>query len=205
LVGSTASTALPLLDAYLRGLPKGADSFPAFEQKASVFRSFTAGVDVAALVPLVPASVRSLLLTPPPPAMWLPEVHANCVYLAMADRLLGGADGLLRHAKAANRAVMDGPLYRMLLKLISSSRLLKQSLGVWSQMHRGMDLTMELTDAGASFRISHPLGLMPPALVPCYATGFQVGLEVAGLRNVLVNVAATTETHSSFAVSWDVG
>lgn len=187
---------------YLDELPSGLDSHPTFVPKASVFRQFlelASGVDLGKL----PPALATLAREPPLVTAWITEVQATATYLAIAD-LQGWSDQqLLTRALTLNRTLLSGPLYRILMAVVSSSMLVRGAPGRWAAMHRGISLTTHLdSESRATMTLSFPKGLVPPLIARCYATAFQAAFEVSRIKNPSVAVEASDDEHAVYSCVW---
>ncbi len=187
---------------FLDSLPCGLDSHPTFLQKASVFRQFlelASGTDLRAL----PGPLVQRALDPPPVTAWLPEVHALATYLAIAD-LQGWTDQqLVARARDLNQKLLSGPLYRILMSVVSAAMLVRGAPDRWAAMHRGVTLSMQLDSPHtATMTLSFPKRLIPPVIAQCYCTAFQVAFDVARIEGAVVAVESCTEERAVFRCTW---
>lgn len=187
---------------YLDGLPNGLDSHPTFVQKASVFRQFlelAAGVDVSGL----PRALAVLAREPPPVTAWITEVRATATYLAITD-LQGWSDQqLLTRALTLNRALVSGPLYRILMTVVSSTMLVRGAPDRWAALHRGIGLTSHLdSETSATMTLAFPKGLVPPVIARCYATAIQAVFEVSRIKRPSVAVEASDDERAVYRCAW---
>jgi hypothetical protein len=181
----------PTVEAYLASLPSGVDSYPECQQKASVFHEFLRDIELAPLGPNVPPAIVALVESPPPSTAWLPEVHANAVFLAARARAFADDEAFVRHAYRVNVILLQSPVYAILFRFISPERVLRGATSRWAHFHRGMELVIDRIETGrATVRLVFPPGLMPPLLGRCYATAFRAAIEAAGGLNTIVELVA---------------
>src|SRR5687767_10312312 len=112
-----SEASIPSVDSYVASLPQGLDSYPAFEQKAAVFREFMKGISASSWAERLPEPLATLVKTPPPVNQWLPEVQANAVFLAARAEMFPDDDAYERFAYKQNVQLLSSPLYAILFKL----------------------------------------------------------------------------------------
>lgn len=197
---------LARLDRYLASLPHGIDSYPDCVQKGSVSKEFLRFMPSAGLAGRVPKPVENLILRPPAPSAWVPEVHVEALFLSVLDAHFGDDTEFLTRSYVANKELLTGPLYRVLMLVASPLYLVKNAESRWKTFHRGVNL---LTDAlptektgTARFHLEYPKLLLPEVLAKSYTTAFRAGLEAAGGREVKAEVAQWAETRCEFTISW---
>ena len=197
------TAAIPALEAYVAGLPQGLDSYPAFEQKASIFRVFLTGVPIAAVTDRLPAQLATLVASPPPVNSWMSEVHANAVFTAVRSECYPDDDAFVRAAYRNNAQLLASPLYSILFKLVSPERVARGAAARWAQLHRGMTLAaIAVSQGSATLRLRTPPGLVTPLIARCYATAFRAALEAASGRDVNVEVSSDAAEGFRFQASW---
>lgn len=193
---------MPLsIERYLATLPHGVDSYPEYEQKGSIIRSYLdSGAFDGSGVEL-PAAVRALLASPPAPTQWVPEVHANVLFLVMMGKL--GETGFEDLVYRENTRLLSGPLYAILFKLVSPERVLRASGARWAQFHRGIELApIRPGHNEASVDMRCPLALLPGPLARVYATAFRAALEAAGGKQVRVEMVGERPDGYRFHATW---
>ena len=187
---------------YLAGLPKGLGSYPTCLQKASVFRQFIK-LAPSTWKSNLPAPLGNLVRNPPPLTAWIPEVHATAVYLGIVD-VRGWEDkDFINRSLAMNRELLQSPLYRILMSVVSPSRLVRGGASRWITMHQGIELTGGMEgDTSALFKLTFPPRIMPMLLVQSYATAFQAALEAASARKVTVSIETSTDDSTVYRCDW---
>jgi hypothetical protein len=189
------------LDRYLAGLPAGLDSYPSCQAKGSIFRAMVegTGLEPGAL----PAPLRPLVVEPPIPSDWLPEAHLGALLLAAADRLGLDDQRFFAWARARNRALFEGTLYRALMALVSPERLARFAPMRWRAFHRGTSLELgRVDDEGLRARISFPPGLFDGQLLIAYTAAFAAALDAAGAREVDVAIEEIAATSAVYRARW---
>lgn len=189
------------IDRYLAALPAGIDSYPDYTQKGSITRSYLASPEVASSLHALPQRVRELAASPPTVAQWVPEVVANVVFLSMTERL--GIEGFEDFVYRENKALLEGPLYAILFKLVSPERVLRSATSRWAQFHRGIELEAPRISRGqAEVDMRCPPALLPPILARVYTMAFRAALEAAGGNAVTVELVAERPDGYTFGARW---
>lgn len=188
---------------YLARLPDGLDSYPAAQVKNSVVRAWIAEHDTKALAAAVPETVRPLCTGELMVTRWVPEVHATAVYLTLRELFFDSDAAFVLDAHARNRALLSGRLYRMLVRLLSVERIGKTTRLLYSQMHRGTDLSVDVTDFPWRCWLRYPHALVPELLGHCYATAIGAAVELSGMHRVEVETVSVSDTELRLAVSFD--
>ncbi len=193
---------MPLtIERYLAGLPQGVDSYPAFEQKGTIVRSYVDSGELDVSGVELPPAVRAWVASPPTATQWIPEVHANVLFLVMMGKL--GETGFEDLVYRANTRLLQGPLYAILFKLVSPERVLRASGARWSQFHRGIELApIRPGHNEASVDMRCPLALLPAPLARVYATAFRAALEAAGGKEVRVEMVGERPDGYTFHATW---
>lgn len=120
-----ALAVLPRVTAYLDRLPGGIDAFPEAEVKYSVVATWLEGHDAGVLVDGLPTAVHPLLQREFPVTRWISEVHATTIYLGLRERLFSSDDAFVADALRRNHTLLNKPMYRILMRLLSRSRVAK--------------------------------------------------------------------------------
>jgi hypothetical protein len=197
---------LALLERYLAGLPQGIDSYADCVQKGSVSREFLRFMPSSGLVGRVPKVVEQLIARPPSPSAWVPEVHVEALFLAVLEAHFPNEAEYLTRSYVANKELLTGPLYRVLMLVASPLFLVKNAESRWNAFHRGVSmvtdsLPTEKTGTGL-FHLAYPKLLLPEVLAKGYTTAFKAALEAAGGREVKAEVVKWGETRCDFSISW---
>ncbi len=194
---------LPLLTAYLESLPSGLESYPEYTQKASVYRQAFRRRYAAALTPVLPAPLARLLTEPLPISAWLPEVHANALFVALYETLYSEEEPFLRDGRETGRKLFNGPLYKILMALTSPAVIVRRAKAGWTAMHRGIALDAQLAgDHAAAVRVTFPHQLVPRVVALTYASAFHAALEAAGGKRVVCALTTHTAEHALYDATW---
>lgn len=124
---------LPQLETYLASLPRGVDSHPQCVQKASVSREFLRFLPTGGLSGQLPEQLEDLLARRLAASAWVPEAHASALLLAIHDLHFPGDEaGFVARSYVANKELLTGPLYRVLMLVASPSYLAKNAESRWN-------------------------------------------------------------------------
>jgi len=186
------------LQRYLASLPRGVESYPEAQVKASVYRDGLDSFDLAREVEGLPEPVAELILDPLPVTAWVPEVHSLSVLLALRDRLFEpGPEGLDRYEHwvfERNLRLLRRPLYRALFLLISPERLLSGVERRWSAFRRGTSARVVASGPGfAEIVISHPPKLYDQTVHRGLAGALRAAAAAAGARGPVAHLAGATD------------
>jgi hypothetical protein len=187
---------------YLAGLPKELGSYPECVQKASVLRQFRKLAPPGWRSEL-PAPLEALVRDPPPLAAWIPEVHATAVYLAIVDARGWEDREFVAQSLQMNRELLQSPLYRILMTVVSPKRMVRGGTGRWKAMHPGIELSARMDgETSALFDLAFPRRMVPTLIAQCYATGFQAALERASAREVKATMLLWTDESAAYRCDW---
>ncbi len=176
------------VEAYIDSLPRGLDSYPRAECKASVARIFLAGFDRDRLATAVPASLHATLFNLPPDSVWMPEVHGQVFYLALRQVFYTEDKDYLAMTLQKNTELLRSPLYRMLFKLLSPQRIAKNAGVAWGRFHRGSRFTcVKADDDEAVFDFGYPPFLYSRLSLHAFATAALSGIQVGGRENAYID------------------
>ncbi|MCR9162433.1 MAG: hypothetical protein ACE37F_19650 [Nannocystaceae bacterium] len=191
------------VQAYLDALPGGIAAYPEFVGKYSVVRAWLEGNDRAALRKVVPREVHPLLEDGVPITRWVSEVHATCIYLAIRELFFPSDDAFVDDAFLRNVRLLEKPMYKILMRVVNPSRAAKGTAAVFSQMHRGLELSVDPKPEAWIATLTHPPLLLPDLLARCYATALRAALEVKGYQDVTSRAVSTTPESTTFRVTFE--
>ncbi len=102
-----------------------------------------------------------------------------------------------------NRELLQSPLYRVLMSVVSPGWLVRGGAGRWATMHQGIELSGQMVgDTSAQFNLTFPRRLVPTPIAQCYATAFQAALESASAKKVTVSLGASTDETATYRCDW---
>ena len=198
------SNHLPLMERYLESLPGGLDAYPEYVQKASVVKQFSTEMPTSLLVGHLPDELEPLISKNFPTSGWVSETWANAVLLAVRDVGYSSDDDFVAAAMRANRRLLNGPIYGLLLQVVSPCFLVRNLASRWAVFHQGIELSaVSNAPKEAQLRMSFPKRLIPPLITRAYATAFQCAIESAGGKSVWSQIISQDPIHSEFRVSWN--
>lgn len=177
-------TGLPILDTYLRALPRGLDSYAGCRAKCSLLRALLDTNDRPVEWDGVPAPVRALMTDPPLASAWIPEVHFVAVHCVLRDRSTHDSESLQELTFRANRHLTESRMYTALTKVASPSLLLRSAGFTWGIIHRGTSLQVLAEKGRATVHLRHPDHLYDDWSHESACRGFVAVLEAAGARSV---------------------
>ena len=188
---------------YLDQLPEGIHSYPGALVKNSVVRAWVEGHDIERLAATLPEALVPLVRKQVAITSWAPEVHAMIIYLQARELFFEDDDSYVRDAKERNRKLLSGPLYRVVLSLLSAERIGKTSRRVFNLMHRGTELTVDVKRWPWVWRAEFPAYLVPQIMGRCYTTAVVASLELNGQEGVDAHLVDLTPTTLEFSVTFD--
>ncbi len=195
--------ALSSVEAYLASLPAGADAYPGLAHKGESLSVWLQRSRAREIASLVPSQLAPLLDPERPFPAWVPEVHANVLYLAIREARFADDAAFLAHARACNRAVLQTPTNRVLFWALAPKAILRAAGLRWSSLHRGTSITVLVArDTSARVVIDFPPRLFPPIVLRGMATGFAAALENAGAHDVHLELCDVKETQALFEGRW---
>jgi hypothetical protein len=151
----------------------------------------------------LPAPVAELVRSRPAPTAWLPSVHVQALFLAIADAYEMSDRAFLEWSYRVQKPLYAGPIYRPLMVLASPRMLLGGAKLRWSSVHRGSDIDVRtINDASARVTVSYPQDLFAETNLHGFAGGFRAVVELSNARSVDVSVAYVGATHATFDVTW---
>lgn len=191
------------MERYISSLPGGLDAYPEHLQKATVVQQFATEMPSAKLIGQLPPALEPLIMPNLSPSSWVSEVKANALLMAVRDVCYADDDSFVAAAMRANRRLLTGPIYRVLMKVISPSFMVKNCGSRWAMFHQGIHLVPSMeSKQSARMTITFPVGLVPQLIIRAYATAFQVSIEAAGAKNATSKIVSHDLVHSTFEVHW---
>ena len=195
----------PRLAGYLSQLPRGLDSHPGCLAKGTVFRSLLETKPLPA-VPAkgeIPDGLHALLVNPPMRSTWLPEATN-----AALNYLIGDVHDLAEpeHLKVAEQAALrlyNGPIYKLMMNIVSPQTLLSVASARWGAMHQGTKLSAEkLGASGMRLVLDFPEGLFTGFGLRLWGGVFRVTLEHSRAKGAKVVMTEALRTRGVFECSW---
>ncbi|MDF2697297.1 MAG: hypothetical protein K0S65_5680 [Labilithrix sp.] len=192
----------PRLERYLRRLPNGIDSYPDCRCRASVYRVFTDTLDLTSF-PFddVPPPIRAMLNSPLLPGSWLHETHVIGAILAAIDFRRLDDDAALRWMDESNERLLNGRMFRSLMRLASPSILVALASRQWGHIHRGMRFVVE-RGMPTKVRIEYPAHLYDELLARATASGIRHALTLSRAKDPRVEMESHSPTTAIYRVTW---
>jgi len=195
---------LTRLNAYLAELPGGLVAHPSCQRKAVQYRQLL--TDTPKLVELaaeLPSVLAQLLQHPLPVSAFLPTVHENALYLAARDLFFPTDEAFVEAMHRISRQLMQGPLYRIMMTLLSPSMIVRGAASRFGAFNRGTTLETEAVSAHhARAVLTSPAHLYTPLLAEGWAATFQAAVEASGGRDTHFAVVEHTVTRTVFEGRW---
>jgi hypothetical protein len=191
------------LDAYLEKLPAGLASYPQMTIKGAIFRQFLKGVDTGRLRASLPARLVELVDNPPPPSVWMPEVQSNAVFAVVADVCFADEAAFMQYAYENNKEVLESPLYSLLIRMLSPSRVVKLAAKAWGQMHKGTTLFADGHGAYTLLRLDHPPDAYPRCMLQALSQGYLSAAHLAGEEAATVDLVEVEADGAAFKLNWN--
>lgn len=191
----------PIASQYLAALPNGEASHPQCMVKGSVLRSLVETSPVPFPVKELPASLATLLESPPLPNEWVSEVRFNTLMLAHEE--LMPTSVFREWVYSRNRRLFNSSLYRILFLVVSPERLLSQMSSRWSAFRKGTELTIvDRTSKHFLVDVSYPSFLYEQRVLANVCVAVTAALDAAGAHHPRVTVADIGETKARFDIRW---
>jgi hypothetical protein len=196
------ATAGPSFTRYVAAVPGGLDAYPTAQAKGSLVRIFLLG-QPRELLSQLPGPLQPLVADPPIESDWIPEAHFCALFHGLSEVL-----GYKRPQRSAwirerNRSLFSGPLYRLLMTVVSPERALRESARRWAVFHRGTDLAFDgFSDDGARVTLTYPSELFDPFMLEALGEAFAAALEAARTKDPSVRIEATGPGFARYLARW---
>lgn len=151
----------------------------------------------------MPESLVRLLTRPVPVSTWLPSVHSLALTMVFRDLVGGGDGGFMTFVRASTRAMYQTPMYRILMVVVDSLRLLEAAGVRWSKFNRGSTMAViDATPGSAVIRFEYPPNLYSPAHYAGLEGAYSAALEVAGARLLRCERRPHGDSRVDFQFTW---
>lgn len=193
------------LESYLRKLPGGLGSHPRAMMKASLVRDAVASRPLPAeVIRALPQALAATLVDPPLPTAWLPVTHVVGTLLVIADEYDLDERSFLAWRREQYRALLAGPLYRVLFAVLSPERLVSGAAHKWKSLTRdSLILERVETQRGvAEITISWPEHILPPLVARSLMEGVRAALELSGAQRPAIDLHDLTPTGARYSLRW---
>ncbi|HEX8795512.1 MAG TPA: hypothetical protein VF765_31395 [Polyangiaceae bacterium] len=201
--GGFAAPLTPNIESYLAALPRGLASYPECVHKGEPLGVWLQRSPLRDVARLVPTAVAPLLDRHRPLPTWVPDVHANVIYMAIRQACFADDAGFLAHARECNRAVLETPTNRLLFWAATPRAILRAASLRWGSLHRGSNIDVRFArDNSAEVVLTFPRFLYPEIVLRGNATGFQAAVENTGARDVEAHLRSMEPTRATFVGRW---
>lgn len=197
------ATAFPLLRAYLGGLPNGLRSYPGCQGIADyAIRLQHEFYDLWPTLDL-PVSLRDALRERWHDGQYISTVLITCQSLVLRQHLGLGLEEYSAYISKRTASVLDKPMYRILLAVVSPTLLLNNLQGRWGKFVRGVAL-LNLGGSRGHHRLKmvSPVGLNNPLWTLFYIKTFTDLLVAARAVDVHVEAVQESATDVVFEMRW---
>lgn len=192
-----------MVDDYLASLPHGVSSYPLARSKMAGLSALVSGFEDE-IVEAVPSEVRAILRRPPPLSSWVTEVEAQCALVALRQNVFRDDDAYVSHARTRGRQVMNGPLYRAVFRVFSSSRVARLTQSAWGLFHKGT--SNEVIESHATHvvvRMHYPRHIFLPYVMRGFLSAGEEALKIGGAKGVRAAVVSMEDTSSLARLEWE--
>ena len=187
---------------YVAGLPGGLEAYPGAQAKGSLVRAFLEGQPPEVLRRL-PAALQALVREPPIDSDWIPEVLFCAFFHALCEALGHGPAERSAWIRARNRSIFSGPLYGLLMTVVSPERMLRESTRRWGVFHRGSPVEFEgFSDDGARVALRFPVGVFDPFMLEAFGEAFAAALDAARAKDPTVEVEVSLPGFARYVARW---
>jgi len=192
------------LDEFIAGLPAGLDSYPECQQKASFYRSNMERNGARLPIDALPAPVQRMLREPLPVSAWISTAQSHAYFIATAGCAFSSDAEFFADTIKGTKSLFSGPLYRLLMMVVSPETALRGANKRWNAMQRGMSIEVVRLEKGRTEAlVVAPPGLLPPLIARWYAAAFTAVLELAGAKNARIDVTSCDGAKAVFEGRWE--
>ncbi|MFK8000074.1 MAG: hypothetical protein AB8H86_10770 [Polyangiales bacterium] len=194
--------AVGMVEEYLESLPHGISSYPLVRSKMAGLNALVSGYEDE-IAEAVPPEVRAILRNPPPLSSWVTEVEAQCALIALRQNVFRDDDAYVSHARIRGRRVMEGPLYRAVFRVFSSSRVARLTQSAWGLFHKGTtNKVIESHSTHIVVRMHHPRHIFLPFVMRGFLCAGEEALKIGGAKGVRSAVVSMEATSSLARLEW---
>ena len=191
------------MNAYLAGLPRGLDSHPAAQSKASLLRSVRVvmpvrreeleGLDPRIVEPLVETSLATSRI---------PTTVYHACQLAVADARGMNQEEFNAYWYRGTADVVQSPLYLGLFRLLEPEFIFKTAASRWSHFHTGCTLGVQRGRETIA-TLSYPHGLIDEFCARAYTASWQAVIDAGRKRQLVATFVDWTPTAATYR--WSPG
>jgi hypothetical protein len=196
----------PRLFEYLARLPDGVDSYPDQVAKAAMYVDALGDRPLDVAAGDVPGPLLSLIRDPVAPTAWIPEVHMNAIFYAIADDHYGDrhVDEFVEWTFERNLHLLRSAWFRWVFSVLKPEWILRGVERRWSQFRRGTELRLTETRSGqCRMKLIYRPYLHDEDSIQCLGAALRAGAVIVGARRVTFDVLTADEVHADFFVTWE--
>lgn len=195
----------PRLAAYLDRLPHGVDSYPEHVARAAMYLDALDDRPLILADGELPDALMTLVRSPVDAQAWIPEVHMNAIFYAVADEHFSDVpvDDFIDWTYGRNLHLLDQAWFRVLFAVARPQWILRGIEKRWSQFRRGTELRMTERESGrVRVRLIYRPNLHDADSVRCIGAALRAAAAIAGADNVVEDVVRCDEVHTDFLYTW---
>jgi hypothetical protein len=194
-----------LLERYLSLLPDGENSHPDCLAKGSMITNILESRAPDFDLDLLPPKVKQMVECPPGFSEWVPYVYMQILTLAYGDFIFKTNGEMVNFIYEMSKRLIRKPAYRVMLFVVSPTRLLGATSQRFNVFQRGLDLTLlESSKKHAILRLEYPEHIFSmEAQAGCQSVALLSAVEAAGAKNVHWEIAEFSPNHTIMAYEWE--
>lgn len=197
-------TRFPRAHQYLKSLPAGLDSFPECQINVHVLDHVAMDHPQLAMATMSPKEIRDVLAGHK--GEWVTEATAGVVYMMVRDLCPLDKDFLAWNFKNIAR-LFDRPLYRAMMRVLSTSLVVMGSTKRWSTFHRGTTMTAETVITLEARRVARatldfPEGLFNDLMLLQHCSTLEAALVASHATEPRAEYRRVGTGKAEFTASW---
>jgi hypothetical protein len=197
-------TSFPHLEQYLSRLPAGMASYPDCKSRGTLVLSSLVGHDLSPVLEDLPAPLGNLVRHPPLPGAWVPAVHSDAIFFAVADTFHPTADAVLAWTRERTLHTARSKMYRALTRMTGPRVALRMTATVHGMFQRGTNMSAESIDGGMMLRLEHPPYLHGGLNHVANVAMIEVLLEIAGGVTTSVEMLESGPRGAVYRARWNL-
>ena len=197
------ATAFPLLRDYLRGLPNGLRSYPGCQVIADYAIRLQHEFRTVWPTLTLPEELRRVLQERWLDGQYISTVLVTCQSLILRQHLGMTEEGYFKYSTERTASVLDNPVYKIVLAVVSPTLLLNNLQGRWGKFVRGVALlNLGGTKSTHTLKMVSPAGLHHSMWTLFYVKTFADLLRAARASDVRINAVQESSTDTLFELHW---
>lgn len=153
----------------------------------------------------LPYPVYSLVREPIDARQWIPEVHMNAIFYAIADTHFAGqpVDAFVEWAHERNLHLLRQVWFRLLFRVVRPERILRGIERRWSEFRRGTELRLTERRRGqCRVKVIYRPWLHNEDTIRCIGAALRAAARIAGADRVAEDVLFADEVHAEVYYTW---